>query len=191
MDTTRVNECINKQYTHTHTCTCILLPTFSFSSPTDPTMMESMPVSYASTMGGMMGHYFSGGTAAGMGVGAGVGQLPPAHHSNPHAQQQQQQQQQQPQQPQQQPPPQQEATHPHQQATHPSHTPAQSPPEVIIVILTCACIIIISPYINNSYYDIYRPQYLEFSEIIQWMISLSTFQGRHTVTPAHREIISW
>nr|UBR90695.1 Sox21b [Procambarus virginalis] len=84
-------------------------------------MMESMPVSYASTMGGMMGHYFGGGSA-GMGVGAGVGQIPPAHHSNAHAQQQQ---------PPQQPPPQQEGSHPHQQAPLTSHAPALSPQETL------------------------------------------------------------
>ncbi|XP_071540135.1 uncharacterized protein [Panulirus ornatus] len=78
-------------------------------------MMESMPVSYASTMGGMMGHYFGGGSAAAMGVG----QLPPAHHGNPHTQQQ----------PPQQPPPQQEGGHPHQQPSHTPHAPAQNTPE--------------------------------------------------------------
>ncbi|XP_047469953.1 transcription factor Sox-1a-like [Penaeus chinensis] len=82
-----------------------------------PTMMESMPVSYASTMGGMMGHYFGTGSAAAMGVG----QIPPSHHTNPHAQQQ----------PPQQPPQQPEATHPHQQTTHTSHTPAQNTPETL------------------------------------------------------------
>ncbi|KAG7162810.1 transcription factor Sox-1a-like [Homarus americanus] len=85
-----------------------------------PTMMESMPVSYASTMGGMMGHYFGGGSA-GMGVGAGIGQIPPAHHSNALAQQQ----------PPQQPPPQQESGHPHQQASHTPHAPAQNTPETL------------------------------------------------------------
>lgn len=79
-------------------------------------MMESMPVSYASTMGGMMGHYFGTGSAAAMGVG----QIPPSHHTNPHGQQQ----------PPQQPPQQPEASHPHQQTTHTSHTPAQNTPEV-------------------------------------------------------------
>ncbi|ROT84628.1 SRY-box containing protein B2b2 [Penaeus vannamei] len=82
-----------------------------------PTMMESMPVSYASTMGGMMGHYFGTGSAAAMGVG----QIPPSHHTNPHGQQQ----------PPQQPPQQPEASHPHQQTTHTSHTPAQNTPEAL------------------------------------------------------------
>ncbi|XP_042868825.1 transcription factor Sox-3-B-like isoform X2 [Penaeus japonicus] len=84
-----------------------------------PTMMESMPVSYASTMGGMMGHYFGTGSAAAMGVG----QIPPSHHANPHGQQQ----------PPQQPPQQPEASHPHQQTTHTSHTPAQNTPEAALV----------------------------------------------------------
>lgn len=82
---------------------------------TDPTMMESMPVSYASTMGGMMGHYFTGSSAA-----MGVGQIPPTHHSNSHVQQP----------PPQQPTSQQESSHQHQQASHTPHAPAQSTPEV-------------------------------------------------------------
>lgn len=77
--------------------------------------MESMPVSYASTMGGMMGHYFSGGSTA-----MGVGQIPPSHHSNPHVQQP----------PPQQPAAQQEGSHSHQQASHTPHAPAQNTPEV-------------------------------------------------------------
>lgn len=89
--------------------------TLTLSLHTDPSMMESMPVSYASTMGGMMGHYFSGGSAA-----MGVGQIPPTHHSNPHVQQP----------PPQQPAAQQESGHAHQQASHTPHAPAQSTPEV-------------------------------------------------------------
>ncbi|XP_066966271.1 transcription factor SOX-3-like isoform X1 [Macrobrachium rosenbergii] len=88
-----------------------------------PTMMESMPVSYASTMGGMMGHYFGGGSAAAMGVGAGVGQLPTAHHSSPHVQQQATQQ----------PTPQHEPSNVlQQQATHvTSHASAQNAPDTL------------------------------------------------------------
>ncbi|XP_045135981.1 transcription factor Sox-3-B-like isoform X1 [Portunus trituberculatus] len=81
-----------------------------------PTMMESMPVSYASTMGGMMGHYFSGSSAA-----MGVGQIPPTHHTNSHVQQP----------PPQQPAAQQESSHQHQQASHTPHAPAQSAPEAL------------------------------------------------------------
>lgn len=92
----------------------------TFYTPTDPTMMESMPVSYASTMGGMMGHYFGGGSAA-----MGVGQLPPAHHAQQQAPQQ--------------PAPQQESTHPHQQPPHTPHAPAQNTPEVRIVFITKCC----------------------------------------------------
>ena len=90
--------------------------TAMLSLSTDPTMMESMPVSYASTMGGMMGHYFSGSSAA-----MGVGQIPPAHHTNAHVQPP----------PPQQPASQQEASHQHQQASHTPHAPAQSTPEVL------------------------------------------------------------
>ncbi|KAK8747242.1 hypothetical protein OTU49_016705 [Cherax quadricarinatus] len=87
-----------------------------------PAMMESMPVSYASTMGGMMGHYFGGG------AGMGVGQLPAAHHSNAHGPQPPP-----PQQQQQQPTPPQESSHPLQQATLTSHAPAHSPVDAALV----------------------------------------------------------